>query len=128
VLQVTPRFCEDAVMAAAAGVDEYIAGQPAEVQEILQEVRGRIRTALPGSGEKISYGMPAVVLDGRALFYYGAWKAHLGLYPLPKGDDELEQAVSPYRATKDTLRFRYRDPIPYDLIVRIATAIADRAA
>jgi uncharacterized protein YdhG (YjbR/CyaY superfamily) len=116
------------VMVAAAGVDEYIAGHPAEIQEILQEVRGRIRAALPGSGEKISYGMPTVLLDGRALFYYGAWKQHLGLYPLPPGeDDELDQAVAPYRAAKDTLRFRYRDPIPYDLIDRIAVTLADRA-
>jgi uncharacterized protein YdhG (YjbR/CyaY superfamily) len=109
-------------------VDEYVAGFPPEVQEILQEVRRRIRTALPDSGEKISYAMPTVLLDGRALFYFGAWKQHLGLYPVPADDDELEQAVAPYRSTKDTLRFRYREPIPYDLIGRIATTLADRAA
>lgn len=115
-------------MVAATSVDVYLAGQPGEVQEILQEVRARVRAALPGSGEKISYGMPTVLLDGRALFYYGAWKAHLGLYPLPEGlDAELERAIAPYRATGDSLRFRYRDPVPYDLIERVALAFADRA-
>jgi uncharacterized protein YdhG (YjbR/CyaY superfamily) len=117
------------IMVAAAGVDEYIAGYPADIQEILQEVRSRIRSALPGSGETISYGMPTVLLDGRALFYYGAWKQHLGLYPLPEGADaELGPALAPYRASGDSLRFRYRDPIPYRLIERVASAFAEGTA
>ncbi|WP_255347116.1 hypothetical protein [Cellulomonas sp. KRMCY2] len=37
---------------------------------------------------------------------------------------DLEAEVAPYRAQKDTLRFPYRDPIPYDLIERLATALA----
>lgn len=107
-----------------ATVEEYQAARPAEVQLVLREVRRHIHAAVPGLAESISYGMPTLSLDGRPVLSYGAWKQHLGLYPVPRSDDELEQAVAPYRATKDTLRFRYRDPIPYPLIARIAAARA----
>ena len=108
-------------------VEDYVAGYPSEVQEVLREVRQRIRRALPDAEERISYGIPTVTLDGRPVLSYGAWKQHLGLYPVPQSEGELEEAVAPYRSTKDTLRFRYRDPVPYDLIARIARARAGRS-
>ncbi|WP_251042553.1 hypothetical protein [Arthrobacter sp. ISL-69] len=46
-------------------VDEYIASFPAEVQGILQEVRRSCRSAVPQSGEMISYGLPTVTLDSK---------------------------------------------------------------
>ncbi|WP_241999299.1 hypothetical protein [Kribbella sp. VKM Ac-2569] len=39
-------------------VDEYIASFPAEVREVLDEVRRTIHAAVPDAGEKISYQMP----------------------------------------------------------------------
>ena len=114
-------------MADAPGtVEDYIAGYPEEVASVLREVRRQIAAALPDAGEKISYGMPTVTLDGRPVVSYGAWRQHLGLYPVPTSEGELEEAVAPYRSTKDTLRFRYRDPIPYELIGRIAAERARR--
>ena len=107
-----------------ATVEEYQAARPEDVQLVLREVRRSIAAAVPAAAETISYGMPTVVLDGRPVLSYGAWKQHLGLYPVPQTDGALEQEVGPYRSTKDTLRFRYRDPIPYDLIGRIAAARA----
>ncbi len=108
-----------------ASVDAYIAQFPADVQQVLHQVRVALRAAVPGSAEKISYGMPTLTKDGRPVLSYAAWKSHLGLYPVPAGEGGLEEAVAPYRSTKDTLRFRYRDPVPYPLIGRIA---AERAA
>lgn len=111
-------------MAHPGSVEDYLSALPDAVQPLLREVRRRIAEALPGSSETISYAIPTVVLDGRTLIAYGAWKSHLGLYPVPVTEDELEQAVAPYRSTKDTLGFPYRDPIPIDLIVRVVTARA----
>jgi uncharacterized protein YdhG (YjbR/CyaY superfamily) len=39
-------------------IDEYIAGYPQDVQEILQKVRVTIREAAPEAKEKINYGIP----------------------------------------------------------------------
>ena len=107
-----------------ATVEEYQATRPDAVQRVLREVRRSIAAAVPDGAETISYGMPTLTLGGRPVLSYGAWKEHLGLYPVPQSDSQLEEAVAPYRSTKDTLRFRYRDPIPYDLIARIAAARA----
>jgi uncharacterized protein YdhG (YjbR/CyaY superfamily) len=76
--------------------------------------------------------MPAVTVDGRYLLYYGAWKNHLGLYPVPALNavdglaPELEAAVTPYRSGRSTLKFRYDRPTPFDLITRLAKDAAER--
>jgi uncharacterized protein YdhG (YjbR/CyaY superfamily) len=112
-------------MAHPATVEEYLAALPEDVQAVVRELRRRIQAALPTSTEKISYAIPTVLLEGHPLISYGAWKSHLGMYPVPVTEGQLEQALAPYRSTKDTLRFRYRDTIPLDLIVRLVT---ERAA
>jgi uncharacterized protein YdhG (YjbR/CyaY superfamily) len=106
-----------------AGVDAYIAGFPAEVQAILQEVRATIRAAAPDADEIISYRMPAY-RQGGVLVYFGGFNHHVGLYP-PVGDPELAREAAPYAGEKGNLRFPYDQPIPHDLIRRI---VAHRAA
>jgi uncharacterized protein YdhG (YjbR/CyaY superfamily) len=108
-------------------VEEYLAALPEDVQTVVRELRRRIQAALPTSTEKISYAIPTVLLDGHPLIHYGAWKSHLGIYPVPIIEGELEQALAPYRSTKDALRFRYRDTIPLDLVIRVVSELASRA-
>jgi uncharacterized protein YdhG (YjbR/CyaY superfamily) len=104
-------------------VDDYIAGFEPDVQEILQHVRLAIHRGVPGAEEKIRYGMAAVMLGGRYAIHFAGWKKHVGLYPVPRFDGPLEDAVAPYREKKDTLNFPYADEIPYELIEQIAAAI-----
>jgi uncharacterized protein YdhG (YjbR/CyaY superfamily) len=117
--------------AQAATIDEYIAscpggGQEIDVQEILREIRRRVRRAVPDAGERISYGIPTMTLDGRRLVYFGAWKNHIASYPVPAADTGLQQEIAPYRAGKGTLRFPLRRPVPYDLIERLAALLAQQ--
>jgi uncharacterized protein YdhG (YjbR/CyaY superfamily) len=113
-------------LAKADTVDGYIATLPADVQPIIEEIRRLIRATIPDSGEKISYNMPTVTIDGNALIYFAAWKHHIGIYPIPTLDDELESEVRPLRAAKDTVKFPLDKPIPYDLLSRIALAVLDK--
>ncbi|ADO68163.1 iron chaperone [Stigmatella aurantiaca] len=110
----------------AKTVDAYIAAFPSDVQEILQRVRRAIGDAVPGGEEKIRYGMPAVMLGGRYALHFAGWKKHLGLYPVPALDDELEREIAPYRAAKDSVNFPYTKPIPYSLIERVARSLVAR--
>jgi uncharacterized protein YdhG (YjbR/CyaY superfamily) len=87
---------------------DYIRSFPEEVQPILQRVRETVRGAAPGAEETISYGMPTMTLDGRFLVYFAGWKIHIGVYPVPAGDDSFERQIAPYRASKGTLRFPLR--------------------
>ena len=105
--------------AAPEGIDGYIAGFSPEVQSILQRVRQTIRTVAPGATETISYRMPTFVQNGVVL-HFAAFKNHIGLYPPISGDPALEEAISPYAGPKGNLQFPLDQPIPYDLIERMA--------
>ncbi|NEA30075.1 DUF1801 domain-containing protein [Streptomyces sp. SID13031] len=110
-------------------VDEYIASFPAEVQVILEQVRQTIHGVVPAAGEKISYQIPTITLDGKQLMYFSGWKKHISVYPIPPVEGELAAALEPYLAGKGTLKFPLAEPIPYDLIARLAEAfVASRAA
>ncbi|WP_159840118.1 iron chaperone [Nocardia sp. CY41] len=109
-----------------ATVDAYLAAFPADVREILDAIRRAIRAALPDATEAISYDIPTFRLHGRNVVHFAGWKQHVSLYPIPDGDPALERELEPYRAGKGTLRFRLGEPVPYELIARIATALAER--
>ncbi len=111
-------------MAAASTVDDYLAGFPLEQRSILQRVRETILAQVPNATEKIRYGMPAVMLGGRYAIHFAGWKRHLGLYPVPTLPPELEAEIAPFRTGKDSVNFAYSEPVPYDLIERMAAAIA----
>lgn len=105
-------------MATPKDIDAYIAKFPADVQEILQQVRETIRTAAPESTEVISYQMPAFRQHG-ILVYFAAWKQHIGLYPPVSGDVAIQQAAAKYAGPKGNLQFPLDEPMPLGLIKRI---------
>jgi uncharacterized protein YdhG (YjbR/CyaY superfamily) len=105
-------------------VDDYIASLAPDAQEVMRQARAAVHDAIPGVGEAISYQMPTFTLDGEAFIHLGAWRRHLGAYPVPRFDGALEAEVAPYRSTPDTVRFVYRDRVPFELLGRIAAAAA----
>lgn len=111
---------------APATVDEYIASFPPEVRPVLQSVREAIFASVPGAEEKIRYGIAAVMLGGRYAIHFAGWKHHVGLYPVPEFEGELEAEVAPYRSKKDSVNFPYSKPVPYDLISRMSAEIVRR--
>jgi uncharacterized protein YdhG (YjbR/CyaY superfamily) len=111
-----------------ATVDEYIESFPEQVGDRLRTVRRIAREVVPGAGERISYGIPAVTLDGRDVVFYSGWKRHVALYPVPHGDEALDRDLDGYRAGKGTLQFRHDRPLPDDLVRRVVTALAGSRA
>ena len=113
-------------MSDPTSVDDYVAGFPEETRAILTEVASAIRRALPGAEERIRYGMPAFMFEGtRYGLHFAGWKKHVGLYPVAALDADLEAEVASHRTGKDTVQFVYRDGVPYDLVERIARALAE---
>ena len=109
-----------------ATIDDYIGSFPADVQVVLEQLRATIPGAAPTTAETISYQMPTIMLDGRRLVHFAAWKHHIGLYPVPAADEVLERELAPYRAAKSTVRFPLREPIPYELIERLVALLIRR--
>ena len=100
-------------------INEYIAAFSPEVQTILERIRQTIHQAAPEADETISYMMPAFTQSG-ILVYFAAFKNHIGLFPPVSGDAAIEKAIAPYAGEKGNLRFPLDQPVPYELIARIA--------
>jgi uncharacterized protein YdhG (YjbR/CyaY superfamily) len=74
-------------------IEEYIAGFPPDVQQILQQIRATIRRAAPDAEEAIKYRIPTFVLNGN-LVHFGAFKNHVGFYPTPTGIEAFKRELS----------------------------------
>ncbi len=110
-------------MPAPTTVDAYAAALPDQPREVLDAIRRLIATSVPGVRESIRYQMPVFTIEGIYLVYVGAWKHHIGFYPIPALPLDLEADVAPYRTKIDTVRFLYKQPIPYGLIERLIDAL-----
>lgn len=103
---------------APKNIDEYIAGFPKDVQEILQKIRMTIREEAPDAEEAIKYQIPTFTLKGN-LVHFAASKNHIGFYPTPQGIEEFVDELTPYASGKGSAQFPLDKPIPFDLIRRI---------
>lgn len=101
-----------------ATIDEYIAGFPKEVQDILALVRATIRKAAPEAEEGIAYGMPAYRLNG-PLVYFAAFKRHIGFYATPTGHEAFQKELLQYQQGKGSVQFPLDEPMPLDLVARM---------
>jgi uncharacterized protein YdhG (YjbR/CyaY superfamily) len=111
-------------MTGAASVEEYLAGFPDDVRTRLENARAAIRRVLPDAEERMSYDIIRFEISGRHAIYLAGWKKHLGVYPVPRAEGDLEREFAPYRAAKDSLNFPYAKPIPYELIERVTAFVA----
>jgi len=53
------------------------------------------------------------------VYYFAAYKKHIGLYPAPLGNAEFKEQLSVYGAGKGTAKFPLDKPIPFGLIRKI---------
>ena len=107
-------------------VDDYIATFPPEVRTVLAEVRRTLHAAVPGAEEAMRYDIPTLTLDGRSLVHFAGWKHHVSVYPVPDGDADYERAMAPHRSGASTAKFPLDEPIPLDLVGRIARLLAEQ--
>ena len=99
-------------------IDDYIAGFPAEVQEILEKIRSTIRKAAPDAKETINYGIPTFTLNGN-LVHFAGFKGHIGFYPTPSGIEKFKEELSVYEGAKGSVQFPLDKPMPLGLIRKI---------
>lgn len=105
-----------------ASIDAYIHVLPDGVSSIFSALCQTIRTLVPEAEEAIKYDMPSWHMRGTPIIYAAAWKHHIGLYPVHRGDADFEAAVGPYRDKNDTVKFLYSKPMPFDVVERIVRA------
>lgn len=100
-------------------IEAYIAGQPEEIQPYLTAVQSTLRGALPEAEERISWSMPTY-WKGHNIIHFAASKKHIGLYPGPTAVAAFAEELAPYKTSKGTIQIPYREPLPLELISKIA--------
>ena len=101
-----------------SNTDEYVSALPEHVRKPLEKLRMTIKKTAPNAEEMISYNIPAFRLNGVGVVYYAAWKTHIGMYPIPGGDQAFKKEISAYAGGKSTAKFPLDKPLPIRLITR----------
>ena len=104
-------------------VEAYLATLPAEQRAALQHVREQIRRLVPDGVEAMSYGMPTVKRDGRAVVWYAGWKRHCSVYPVTDAFKAAHAAaLAPFPQTKGSVHFTPDAPLPDALLEDLVRA------
>ncbi len=99
-------------------IDEYINNFPADIQLLLNQMRGTIRKAAPDASEKISYQMPTFFLKGN-LVHFAALKNHIGFYPTPSAIIAFHKEIIRYISSKGAVQFPLDEPLPLELVTKM---------
>ena len=99
-------------------VDEYLSASPESERKLLADLRRTIRQVAPQAEEVISYGIPALKLNGM-LVWYAAFKKHIGLYPMASAIEAFKQELRNYKTSKGAIQFPMDKPIPVALVKKI---------
>lgn len=102
----------------------FLAARPA-VRLRLEAIQALVEQRVQDADRCVSYGMPAFRL-GKVFFYFAAFKKHIGIYPPIKEPTGLVNELTAYRGPKGNLSFPHSEPLPLDLIGRVAEALADQ--
>ncbi|TJY40680.1 hypothetical protein E5161_16115 [Cohnella pontilimi] len=102
-------------------VDDYIASFPPEVQHVLRQMQSAIREAIPEAEEVISYQLPAFSYQGMVI-YYSAYKDHYSISVPPPFTvfEAFKEELSGYEMSKTAVKFPASQPVPLELIQKIA--------
>jgi len=97
-------------------INEYVSTLPENAQKAMSEIIATIKAKVPNAEEHISYNMPAFKVNGEYFIHFSAWKNHIGMYPIPAGNEAFQKQIELYRSAKSSLNFPLDKPMPIKLI------------
>jgi len=104
-------------------VDDYIASQSKEAQEILRELRSIIKSAVPETVEIPNYKVPSFTLvpgsKPKQQMMIVAYAKHVSFYPFQATIDHFTDELNNFELGKGTVKFPFDKPLPKDLIIRM---------
>ncbi len=97
-------------------IDEYIAAQSPETQEILKKIREIILEETPESvTECMMHNMPSYKMK-RYIAHFAPFKKHIGFYPGADAIDHFVDRLEGYKLAKGTVQLPLNKDMPYDLV------------
>lgn len=100
-------------------IDAYISQFPKNIQFLLNQIRTTVTKAVPQAEEALKYGIPTLRMKTN-LLHYAAFEKHIGLYPTPSGMQQFADELKGWVQGKGSVQLPLDQPLPLDLIRRIA--------
>ena len=100
-------------------IAEYIRAAPREGQPHLRRLYAILKSVAPEAQEAIKWGTPFFV-EPRFVFAFSAHKAHCNFAPSQAALAAFRKKLEKHKTTKNYLQIPYDEPLPEDLIRRIA--------
>ena len=100
-------------------IAEYIRAAPREGQPHLRRLYAILKSVAPEAEEAIKWGTPFFV-EPRFLFAFSAHKAHCNFAPTAAALKAFRKQLEEHKTTKGSLQIFYDEPLPEDLIRKIA--------
>ncbi len=103
----------------ATTIPEYIQAAPPEGRPHLLRLYALLKSVAPQAEEAIKWGNPFFI-EPRFLFAFSAHKAHLSFAPNADALVVFRKELKPHKTTANFLQCPYNQPLPEDLIRKIA--------
>lgn len=104
--------------------DAYLAATPEDLRPLLVGLRATLARTLPDADHLMIHGMPGFGFGRTVIAGYAAFSRQCGLYVDKAAIAGLaeEIAAAGLKATKTGVTFSAKQPIPQDLVARLALA------
>jgi len=100
-------------------VEEYIEQLPEISRGKMKQLRAILKSVAPNAKEGLKWGKP-VFESEVILFAYSAHKSHWSFIPTGPALKPFERELAKFETKKDSIQFSYDNPIPENLIRKIA--------
>ena len=98
-------------------VTDYYATLPTDVRELFDGIRRRALELVPEAVEGRSYGMPALLYQGKGFLSTMQTTKHLAIYPFSgKVVSQVADRLSGFSLSSGAIRFSTAQPIPADVL------------
>jgi uncharacterized protein YdhG (YjbR/CyaY superfamily) len=98
-------------------VDDYFATLDAETRAAFEHVRKLALELAPDASQGTSYGVVALMHEGRGLLGFYAAKRHLSVFPYSgKAVDAVRDRLEAFDLASGTIRFTAAHPLPDDAV------------
>lgn len=99
---------------------DYLARLTPTEKKHYERIRRIVHELIPDTEEVISYGIPTFKYRGKYVIYFGAFKDHMSLYPIPL--ESLREKLKDFKLRKGTIQFSDDKPVPEDIIKEMIEA------
>lgn len=100
-------------------IAQYIRAAPRQGQPHLRRLYAILKSVAPEAQETIKWGTPFFI-EPRFLFAFSGHKAHCNLAATPASLEPFRKELQNHKTTANYLQIPYDQPVPEDLIRRIA--------